>query len=135
IPTMSLWHFEEEVLAVGCTNAPQRAFVAEMERHLRPGEWILLDQGVLSSGERFGYLTILELSSRKVGQVGLGRGKIWDELDERPSFLTAVRDGKALTLFERQGLPLLPQDIRPDHPAYRLPGPDGRVGIQGIGLY
>src|SRR6185503_2839150 len=88
----SLLHFESVAIASDCTNAPQRQFVAELERQLQPGEWILLDQGVLPSAERMGYLTLLELSSKKVGEASLGRGGVWDELRERPSFVTAVSD-------------------------------------------
>src|SRR5207248_6088622 len=131
----SLLHFESVAIAIDCTNAPQRRFVAELEQQLQPGEWILLDQGVLPSGERFGYLTLLELSSKKVGEASLGRGGVWDELRERPSFLTAVSDGKASLLFEKQGLPLLPQTVTAVDPALREPGPDGRKPPQGIGLY
>lgn len=132
---LSLTRFEAAVRANDCTNAPQRAFVGQIERHLLPGEWILLDQGVLPSAERFGYLTLLELSSRKVGESSLGRGKIRDELEERTSFLTAVSDGKVSAVFEAQRLPLLPQTVAPVHPALRQPGPDGRRPAQGIGLY
>jgi 4-amino-4-deoxy-L-arabinose transferase-like glycosyltransferase len=131
----SLLQFESVVIARDCTNAPQRRFVAELERQLQPGEWILLDQGVLPSAERMGYLSLLELSSKKVGEASLGRGGVWDELRERPSFLTAVSDGKASILFEKQGLPLLPQQVTTVHPALREPGPDGRKPVQGIGLY
>jgi hypothetical protein len=131
----SLLHFESAAIASDCTNAPQRAFVAELERHRQPGEWVLLDQGVLSSAERMGYLTLLELSGTKVGEASFGRGRVWDELRERASFLTAVDDGKAASLFEKQGLPLLPQAIAPVHPARREAGPDGKRSKQGISLY
>jgi hypothetical protein len=131
----SLAHFETVALAHDCTNAPQRAFVGQIERHLLPGEWILLDQGVLPSAERMGYLTLLELSSKKIGESSFGRGKIREELEDRPSFLTAVSDGKAAAVFEAQGLPLLPQNVVAAHPALREPGPDGRKPAQGIGLY
>jgi 4-amino-4-deoxy-L-arabinose transferase-like glycosyltransferase len=131
----SLLHYESEALANDCTNIPQRAFVAEIERQLRPGEWVLLDQGVLPSAERLGYLTLLELSSKRVGEASFGRRGVWDELRERPSFLTAVSDGKAVQIFEKQGLPLLPQSVAAIHPAAREPGPDGRRPAQGIGLY
>jgi Dolichyl-phosphate-mannose-protein mannosyltransferase len=131
----SLLHFESLALANDCTNKPQRAFVAELQRQLRPGEWILLDQGVLPSAERLGYLTLLELSSKRVGEASFGRGGVWRELDERPSFLTAVSDGKAAHVFEKQGLPLLPQAVNAVHPATRESGPDGRMPMQGIGLY
>jgi hypothetical protein len=131
----SLRHFESEMVASDCTNAPQRAFVVELERQLRPGEWILLDQGVVPSAERLGYLTLLELSSKRVGEATFGRRGVWQELRERPSFLTAVSDGKAVQIFEKQGLPLLPQSVSTVHPARREPGADGRVPMQGIGLY
>jgi hypothetical protein len=131
----SLLQFESAVLASDCTNGPQRRFVAELERQLAPGEWILLDQGILPSAERMGYLTLLELSSKKVGEASLGRGGVWEELRERPSFLTAVSDGKASMVFEKQGLPLLPQTVTAVDPALREPGPDGRKLPQGIGLY
>jgi 4-amino-4-deoxy-L-arabinose transferase-like glycosyltransferase len=131
----SLLQFEAVAIANNCTNAPQRDFVAELDRQLQPGEWILLDQGVLPSGERFGYLTLLELSSKKVGETSLGRGGVWEELRERPSFLTAVSDGKVSVVFEKQGLSLLPQQVAPVHPALREPGPDGKKPPQGIGLY
>lgn len=131
----SLLHFESEMVASDCTNAPQRAFVAELERQLRPGEWILLDQGQLPSAERLGYLTLLELSSKRVGEASFGRRGVHEELAERPSFLTAVSDGKAAQVFEQQGLPLLPQAVSPVHPSRRAAGPDGRVPMQGIGLY
>ncbi|MGE3908188.1 MAG: glycosyltransferase family 39 protein [Chloroflexota bacterium] len=130
-----LMRFESVVLAADCSNAPQREFVSRLESHLLPDEWILLDQGILPSAERMGYVTILELSSRKIGEASFNRGKIWDELEERPSFLTAVSDGKAIQIFEKQGLPLLPQTVTPVHPALRTPGPDGRRPPQGIGLY
>ncbi len=131
----SLLQFESVAIANDCTNAPQRYFVAELERQLQPGEWILLDQGVLPSAERMGYLSLLELSSKKVGEASLGRGGVWEELRERQSFLTAVSDGKASMVFEKQGLPLLPQQVAAVHPALREPGPDGRKPAQGIGLY
>jgi hypothetical protein len=131
----SLLHFESEVIANDCTNVPQRAFVAELERQLRPGEWVLLDQGVLPSAESLGYLTLLELSSKRVGEASFGRRGVWDELRERPSFLTAVSDGKASQIFEKQGLSLLPQVVTAVHPAAREAGPDGRRPMQGIGLY
>ena len=131
----SLLHFQSEMIANDCTNVPQRAFVATLERHLQPGEWILLDEGVLPSAERLGYLTLLELSSKRVGEANLERRGVWDELRERPSFLTAVRDGKANQVFEKQGLALLPQSVSAVHPASRQPGPDGRTPAQGIGLY
>jgi 4-amino-4-deoxy-L-arabinose transferase-like glycosyltransferase len=131
----SLIQFESVSLANGCTNVPQRAFVAELERQLRPREWVLLDQGVLSSGERVGYLTLLELSSMKVGEASLGRGGVWEELRARPSFLTAVSDNKASLVFTKQGLPLLPQSVSAVHPALRESDADGRKPIQGIGLY
>jgi 4-amino-4-deoxy-L-arabinose transferase-like glycosyltransferase len=132
---LSLLHFESVMIASDCTNTPQRAFITELERHHQPGEWILLDQGVLRSGERMGYLTLLELSGKKVGEATFGRGRVWDELRERASFLTAVDDGEAASLFEKQGLPLLPQAVAPVHPARREAGPDGKRGNQGIGLY
>jgi hypothetical protein len=50
----SLVQFESAMIADDCTNRPQRAFIAELERQSRPGEWILLDQGVLPSAERLG---------------------------------------------------------------------------------
>ena len=131
----SLARFESVALANDCTNAPQRDFVAALERELRPGEWILLDQGVLPSAERMGYLTLLELSSRKIGEASLGRNGVWTELEERPSFLTAVSDGKAVQTFEKQGMPLLPQSIAATHPALRTPHADGKRPPQGIGLY
>jgi len=131
----SLLHFESVALANDCTNRPQRAFVAELERQLRPGEWILLDQGVLPSAERLGYLTLLELSSKRVGEGSFDRRGVWKELRERPSFVTAVSDGKAAQVFEKQGLPLLAQAVVPIHPGAREPGPDGRMRMQGIGLY
>jgi len=131
----SVQQFEEVAIANHCTNTPQRGFIAELERQLQPGEWTLLDQGVLPPGERFGYLTLLELSSKKVGEASLGRGGVWEALRERPSFLTAVSDGKVDLVFEKQGLPLLPQTVAPIDPALRQPGPDGRKPVQGIGLY
>jgi 4-amino-4-deoxy-L-arabinose transferase-like glycosyltransferase len=131
----SLLQFESAAIANDCTNVPQRNFVAELERQLQPGEWILLDQGVLPAAERLGYASLLELSSKKVGEASLGRGGVWDELHERPSFLTAVSDGKASLIFEKQGLPLLPQHVAAVHPALREPGPDGKRPAQGIGLY
>ena len=132
---MSLLHFQAQMIANDCTNVPQRAFVAALEQHLRPGEWILLDEGVLPSAERLGYLTLLELSSKRVGEARLERRGVWTELDERPSFLTAVRDGKATQVFEKQGLPLLPQSVSAVHPAARAPDRNGRTPAQGIGLY
>ena len=131
----SLRHFESEMIANDCTNRPQRAFVAELERHLQPGEWILLDEGVLPSAERLGYLTLLELSSKRVGEANLERRGVWKELRERPSFLTAVRDGKATQVFEKQGLALLPQSVRVVHPAARAADAHGRTPTQGVGLY
>jgi hypothetical protein len=131
----SLRHFQSEMIANDCTNAPQRAFVAELERRLQPGEWVLIDEGVLPSAERLGYLTLLELSSKRVGEANLERRGVWDELRERPSFLTAVRDGKATQVFEKQGLALLPQSVSAVHPASRERGPDGSTPAQGIGLY
>src|SRR5204863_10169141 len=113
----SLMQYESIASANDCTNAPQRRFVAELERQLQPGEWVLLDQGVLPSAERMGYLTLLELASKKVGETSLGRGGVWDELRERPSFLTAVSDGKASLVFEKQGLPLLTQQVTAVNPA------------------
>lgn len=130
-----LMQFESAVLAADCTNDPQREMVGHLEAHLLPGEWILLDQGVLPSAERMGYLTLLELSSRKVGEGSFGRGKIWDELADRPSFLTMVSDGKAIQTFEKQRLPLLPQTVTVVHPALRELGRDGRRPPQGVGLY
>ena len=130
-----LMHFESVVLAADCTNDPQREMIGHLEAQLLPGEWILLDQGVLPSAERMGYLTLLELSSRKVGEGSFGRGKIWDELAERPSFLTLVIDGKAVQTFEKQRLPLLRQSVTVVHPALREPGPNGRRPPQGVGLY
>ena len=108
----SLLHFE----SVRCSRTtartvPQRAFVAELERQLRPGEWILFDQGVLPSAERLGYVTLLELSSKRIGEASFDRRGIWKELKERPSFLTAVSDGKATQIFEKQ-----------EHPAPRADG-------------
>jgi hypothetical protein len=131
----SLIHFQAEMIANDCTNVPQRAFVAELNRQLTPGEWILLDEGVLPSAERLGYLTLLELSSKRVGETRLERQGVWKELRERPSFLTAVSDGKATQVFEKQGMMLLPQKVTPTQPASREPGVNGRVPKQGIGLY
>jgi hypothetical protein len=130
-----LMQFESVVLAADCTNDPQREMVGHLEAHMLPGEWILLDQGVLPSAERMGYLTLLELSSRKIGEGSFGRNKIWDELEDRSSFLTMVSDGKAVQIFEKQRLPLLPQTVTSVHPALREPGPDGRRPPQGVGLY
>ena len=131
----SLRHFQSEMIANDCTNRPQRLFVAELERQLRPGEWILHDEGVLPAAERLGYLTLLELSSRRVGEASLERRGVWDELRERPSFLTAVRDWKAAQVFEKQGLALLPRSVSAVHPAARESGADGSRPAQGIGLY
>jgi hypothetical protein len=131
----SLLHFQTEMIANDCTNVPQRAFVADLNRQLHPGEWILLDEGVLPSAERLGYLTLLELSSKRVGETRLERQGVWKELRERPSFLTAVSDGKANQVFEKQGMTFLPQTVTPTHPASREPGANGRVPMQGIGLY
>jgi 4-amino-4-deoxy-L-arabinose transferase-like glycosyltransferase len=131
----SLLHFQTEMIANDCTNVPQRAFVADLNRQLHPGEWILLDEGVLPSAERLGYLTLLELSSKRVGETRLERQGVWKELRERPSFLTAVSDGKATQVFEKQGMILLPQTVTPTQPASREPGANGRVPMQGIGLY
>lgn len=132
---VSLMRFESIVLAADCTNDPQREMIGHLEAHALPGEWILLDQGALPSAERMGYLTLLELSSRRIGEASLGRNKVWDELEERPTFLTFVSDGKAEQLFTKQRLPLLPQTVEAVHPALRQPGPDGRRPPQGIGLY
>jgi 4-amino-4-deoxy-L-arabinose transferase-like glycosyltransferase len=131
----SLTQFQTEMIANDCTNVPQRAFVAELNRRIHPGEWILLDEGVLPSAERLGYLTLLELSSKRVGETRLERQGVWKELRERPSFLTAVSDGKAKQVFEKQGMPLLPQTVTPTHPASRTPDANGSVPMQGIGLY
>jgi hypothetical protein len=131
----SLLHFQSQVIANDCTNLPQRAFVAELNRHLHPGEWVLLDEGVLPSAERFGYVTLLELSSKRIGEARLERRGVWRELDERPSYLTAVSDGKASQVFAKQGMTLLPQTVTPVHPADRQPSPDGHSPVQGIGLY
>lgn len=132
---LSLFRFEAAMTAANCTNAPQRSFVAELERQETPGEWILLDEGVVRSAERVGYLTILELSGARVGEARLQRGGVWDQLAERASFLTAVNDGKAMAVFERQGLPLLPQAVLQEHPAQLQPDADGRRADGGIGLY
>ncbi len=132
---LSLVRFESAALAADCTNAPQRAFVAVIEQHRAPGEWVLLDEGLLPSGERMGYLTLLELSGRKIGEATLGRGGIRRELAERPSFLTAVSDGKAAGLFERQGVALLPHAEEPVLLARRAERPSGNRGAGGIGLY
>ena len=90
---------------------------------------------MLPSAERLGYLTLLEMSSKRVGKASLERRGVWDELRERPSFLTAVRDGKATQVFEKQGLALLPQSVDAVHPAARERGPHGSTPAQGIGLY
>ena len=90
---------------------------------------------MLPSAERLGYVTLLELSSKRVGETSLERRGVWQELDERPSFLTAVSDGKATQVFEKQGLPLLPQTVSAVHPGARASGPNGRTPMQGIGLY
>lgn len=131
----ALLRFEAVALANGCTNAPQRALVAEAERHRSPGESVLLDEGVVRPAERLGYLGLLEWSRARVSEASLRRGGVWAELAERPSFLTAVDDGKAVALFERQGLPLLPPAIVPVHPARRDPRPSRKKGDGGIGLY
>jgi hypothetical protein len=131
----SLHGFQVQMIANDCTNVPQRAFVAELYRQLHPGEWILLDEGVLPSAERLGYLTLLELSSKRVGEASLERRGVWNELRERPSFLTAVSDGQAAQVFEKQGMALLPQTVSAVHPAARMPNPSGRTPAQGIGLY
>ncbi len=131
----SLVRYESTMLAADCTNRPQRAFIAELERQSRPDEWILLDEGVLPPAERLGYLTLLELSSKRVGETSLQRQGARTELDERSSYLTAVSDGKAVQVFEKQRLPLLPQTVAAVHPALREPGADGRRPMQGIGLY
>jgi hypothetical protein len=131
----SLHDFQAQMIANDCTNAPQRAFVAELNRQLRPGEWILLDEGVLPSAERLGYLTLLELSSKRVGETSLERRGVWKELRERPSYLTAVSDGRAAQVFEKQGMALLPRTVSAMHPAARAAGPTGRTPVQGIGLY
>jgi 4-amino-4-deoxy-L-arabinose transferase-like glycosyltransferase len=131
----SLLHFQAQMITNDCTNVPQRAFVAELNRQLHPGEWILLDEGVLPSAERLGYVTLLELSSKRIGEASLERRGVWKELQERPSYLTAVSDGKANQVFEKQGMSLLPQTVTPTHPAAREPAPDGRRPMQGIGLY
>lgn len=132
---VQLMKFEAVVLAADCTNDPQREMIGHLEANLHAGEWILLDQGSLPSAERMGYLTLLELSRRKVGEGTFGRGKIWNELSGRPSFLTLVSDGKAVQLFEKQRLPLLSQTVTVVHSALRQPGPDGSLPPQGIGLY
>jgi 4-amino-4-deoxy-L-arabinose transferase-like glycosyltransferase len=131
----SLLQFQSEAFANDCTNVPQRAFVAELERQIRPGEWILFDQGVLPSAERLGYATLLELSSKRVGEASFSRRGVWKELQDRASFLTAVSDGKATQVFEKQGLPLLPQSVTSIDPARRDTGTDGHMPAQGIGLY
>ncbi|MCC7369540.1 MAG: glycosyltransferase family 39 protein [Chloroflexi bacterium] len=130
-----LMHFESVALAADCSNDPQREMIGHLEAQMYPNEWILLDQGSLPSAERMGYLTLLELSRRKIGEGSFGRGKIWDELSDRDSFLTLVSDGKATQLFEKQRLPLLPQTVAAVHPALRQPGSDGALPPQGIGLY
>ena len=131
----SLLHFEETVTASGCTNAPQRALVAKMERHRLPGEWVLLDEGVLRSVQRLGYVWLLEWSGRKFGDARLLRNGVKKELAERPTFLTVVNDGSVAMVFEKQGLPLLapePGDSGAIHP----PGPESRTsGDGGTGLY
>jgi hypothetical protein len=96
----SLSYYETETMARGCTNAPQRALVGEMDRYRLPDEWLLLDQGVVGSAERLGYLQLLEWSGRKVANVRPIRGGIWDELSERPSFLTVVNERRAAAVFE-----------------------------------
>jgi hypothetical protein len=78
---------------------------------------------------------LLELSSKRVGEASLERRGVWNELRERPSFLTAVSDGKAAQVFEKQGMALLPQTVSAVHPAARMPNPGGRTPAQGIGLY
>ena len=128
----SLLHFEAAVAASGCSNAPQRALVAEMERHRQPGEWVLLDEGVLRSVQKLGYLWLLEWSGQKVGEARLLRNGIKRELAERPTFLTVVNDGSVTMVFEKQGLPLLAPESR----ALSLPSrEDGRSGDGGTGLY
>lgn len=131
----SLLQFESAAAANGCTNAPQRAFLAELERQRLPGEWVLLDDGAVRPAERLGYLTMLELAGKKVGEASLRRGGVWRELAERPTFLTAVDDGQAADLFENQRLPLLPQTVLPTHPARQEPALDGKKRDGGIGLY
>lgn len=131
----SLLQFEATVQENDCTNAPQRAIVAEIERQRLPGEWVLLDEGSVRPAARLGYLTLLELSGQKVGETVLGRGGLLRELAERPTFLTVVDDGKAAGVFRRQGLALLPQTLLPLHPALVEPGSDGRKDDGGIGLY
>lgn len=128
----SLLHFEGTVAAAGCTNAPQRALVAEMERHRLPGEWVLLDDGVVRSAQRFGYLWLLEWSGRKVGDARLLRNGVKKELAERPTFLTVVNDGDVSKVFEKQGLPLLESESQPIPPHLR----EGqKIGDGGTGLY
>jgi hypothetical protein len=123
---VSLLRFEAAVLAADCTNAPQRAFVDAIGQRRLPDEWVLLDEGSVRSAERVGYLTLLELTRARVGEARLLRKGIWAELGERSSFLTAVDDGKAAMVFEKQGLPLqVSADLDDD---------DLQQG-SGIGLY
>jgi len=133
---MLVWllRFESIVEASGCSNAPQRAFVGELERQRAPGEWVLLDPGAVRPAERFGYLSLLKLSGQRVAETSFGRGGIWRELAERPAFLTFVDDGRVPDVFERQGLPLVGPAAAIE-PAQSLTSQDraGRRG--GIGLY
>jgi hypothetical protein len=128
----SLLHFEEAVAQSSCSNVPQRALVAEMERHRQPGEWVLLDEGVVRPVQRLGYLWLLEWSGRKVGDARLLRNGIKRELAERPTFLTVVNDGSVPMVFEKQGLPLLPSEAGVAGPPAREGGP---AGDGGTGLY
>ena len=124
---LSLIRFESVVLAADCTNAPQRAFVASLRRQQLADEWVLLDEGSVRSAERMGYLTLLELSRARVGEARLARDGVWDELEERASFLTAVDDSKAAMIFEKQGIRQLP-------PGPEVAARELRQG-SGIGLY
>ncbi|MDP8924929.1 MAG: glycosyltransferase family 39 protein, partial [Chloroflexota bacterium] len=128
----SLLHFEQAVAASGCSNAPQRALVAEMERHRLPGEWVLLDETVVRPVQRLGYLWLLEWSGRKVGDARLLRNGVKRELAERPTFLTVVNDGSVATVFVKQGLPLLASASQEIPPHLRE---GGKLGDGGTGLY
>ena len=127
----SLSSFEAESAARGCDNSPQRAFVAAMEQHRQPGEWVLLNQGVVRPAERLGYLQLLEWSGRKVGSTRLIRRGVWDELRERPTFLTVVNQGQASAVFERQGIPIIISPAAASPPASE----PSALPADGVGLY
>ncbi len=121
IPPVDLVRLYAAADQAGCTNEPQRQWVAEIQRLQRPGEPLVQDEALVRPGPRLATYYLYKTSGREADRETISREFVAQATRGGRSFLTVLDDGSVSYFSQRTGLAV---DMNGATPAER-----------GIGLY